>query len=74
METCRHFRFQVPREEADELRDADPEACPVCDALPHRRQRAGGSTPPLQIFVHTTHPPVRDNWFNHWLSGMKIGN
>jgi len=27
----------VPREDADELRDADPENCPVCDALPHRR-------------------------------------
>jgi len=36
-ETCRHFRNQVPREIADELRDADPEPCPVCDALPHRR-------------------------------------
>jgi hypothetical protein len=35
--TCRHFRYQVPREYADELRDADPEPCPVCDGLPHRR-------------------------------------
>lgn len=38
--TCRHFRYQVPRECADELRDADPEPCPVCDILPHRKALA----------------------------------
>ena len=38
--TCRHFRYQVPREYADELRDADPEPCPVCDVLPHRKALA----------------------------------
>ena len=38
--TCRHFRYEVPRECADELRDADPEPCPVCDALPHRKALA----------------------------------
>jgi len=38
--TCRHFRYQVPRECADELRDADPEPCSVCDALPHRKAMA----------------------------------
>src|SRR6187402_2415947 len=38
--TCRHFRNQVPREIADELRDYDPEPCHVCDAMPHRRNRA----------------------------------
>ena len=38
--TCRHFRNQVPREIADELRDDDPETCPVCDAMPHRRAMA----------------------------------
>jgi hypothetical protein len=37
--TCRHFRHQIPREEADELRDADPEPCEVCDRLPHRQWR-----------------------------------
>jgi hypothetical protein len=36
METCRHFRFQVPSEMADELRDADAMPCAVCDAMPHR--------------------------------------
>jgi len=35
--TCRHFRNQVPREIADELRDNDPEPCYVCDTMPHRR-------------------------------------
>ena len=40
-ETCRHFRNQVPREIADGLRDDDPELCPVCDAMPHRRVMAG---------------------------------
>ena len=39
MATCRHFRNQVPREIADELRDNDPEPCHVCDAMPHRRNR-----------------------------------
>ncbi len=37
--TCRHFRHYVPREFADELRDADPEPCPVCDAMPHRKAK-----------------------------------
>ena len=37
--TCRHFRNQVPREIADELRDQDPEPCHVCDTMPHRRHR-----------------------------------
>jgi len=34
--TCRHYRFQIPREDADELRAADPEPCLVCDSLPRR--------------------------------------
>jgi len=41
--TCRHFRNQVPSEIADELRNDDPEPCPVCDALPHRGNRGIGS-------------------------------
>lgn len=32
MDTCRHFRNCIPGDEADELRLADPEPCPVCDA------------------------------------------
>ena len=39
MKTCRHFRFRLPREDADELRDADPLPCDLCDSLPHRRAR-----------------------------------
>lgn len=38
MNTCRHLRFLLPREDADELRDADPAPCEICDALPHRRR------------------------------------
>lgn len=37
--TCKHLRNMLPREDADELRDADPEPCPVCDRLPHRQRR-----------------------------------
>ena len=49
--TCRHFRYQVPRECADELRDADPEPCPVCDALPHRKTAASAlAATPTQRF------------------------
>jgi hypothetical protein len=33
MQTCRHFRFQVPQEIADELRGSDPEPCELCDSL-----------------------------------------
>jgi hypothetical protein len=40
-ETCRHYRYCVPRELADELRDADPEPCHVCDAMPHRMSQVG---------------------------------
>lgn len=29
--TCRHYRFQVPRMDADELREADATPCPLCD-------------------------------------------
>ncbi len=50
--TCRHFRYQVPRECADELRDADPEPCPVCDALPHRKALAKASAIMLDQHDH----------------------
>ncbi len=30
--TCRHYRFQVPREDADEFRAGDAQPCPLCDA------------------------------------------
>jgi hypothetical protein len=29
--TCNHYRFQVPREDADEFRAADPLPCALCD-------------------------------------------
>ncbi|MEK7780461.1 MAG: hypothetical protein AAB370_03035 [Verrucomicrobiota bacterium] len=32
MTTCRHYRFQVPREDADEFRAADAAPCPLCDS------------------------------------------
>ena len=37
VQTCRHFRYQVPREIADELREDDPEPCEVCDSMPRRK-------------------------------------
>ena len=37
--TCRHYRFQIPREDADDLRAADPEPCAVCDNLPKRKSQ-----------------------------------
>ena len=45
--TCRHFRNLVPREIADELRDADSEPCRVCDTLPHRRNRVVADYAPI---------------------------
>jgi hypothetical protein len=37
--TCRHFRYRLPRVDADELRSADPTPCAVCDATPLRKFR-----------------------------------
>ena len=66
--TCRHFRYEVPREYADELRDADPEPCPVCDALPHRKalaaKKVATSTAVEQVEAQLV--PAR-NWFAHLL-------
>ena len=42
-QTCRHFRYQLPRELADELRDADPIPCEVCDSMPHRKWMVNAS-------------------------------
>lgn len=55
--TCRHFRYQVPRECADELRDADPEPCPVCDALPHRKALAAKMQVVAEETVARVSPP-----------------
>jgi hypothetical protein len=37
IKTCRHFRYLLPQDEADELRLADPMPCEVCDPLMRRR-------------------------------------
>lgn len=31
MKTCKHYRNQIPSDEADELRLSDKEPCSVCD-------------------------------------------
>jgi len=62
--TCRHFRYEVPRECADELRDADPEPCPVCDVLPHRKAPAARKTGALAVVEHDCPlQVVRPSWF-----------
>ena len=33
MKTCKHFRFEIPREDADLLREQDKEPCEICDRL-----------------------------------------
>jgi hypothetical protein len=61
--TCRHFRYEVPREYADELRDADPEPCPVCDALPHRKARVANVAIPAVVERVCLPRVARPNWF-----------
>lgn len=45
MKTCKHYRNQIPKEDADELRLADSEPCEVCDTCDrylyceHRRMK-----------------------------------
>src|SRR5688572_22947179 len=65
--TCRHFRYQVPREYADELRDADPEPCPVCDVLPHREARATKKAVVPAYEQIEAQPVGASNWFTRWL-------
>jgi hypothetical protein len=60
--TCRHFRNQVPREYADELRDADPEPCEVCDALPHRKAQAASCFAPVPIQYHSLPHVDKPGW------------
>lgn len=69
MQTCRHFRNQLPRELADELRDADPAPCTVCDAMPHRKRLLAGSGPnrTQRLAVVSTAPAVAEP---HWLNGL----
>ena len=51
MKTCRHFRYRLPRELADELRDVDTEPCEVCDSMPHRKMMANGSSQSYGAYV-----------------------
>jgi hypothetical protein len=37
MKTCRHFRYRLPHEVADELRDSDPLPCEICDSWPSEK-------------------------------------
>lgn len=37
--SCPHFRYRLPDEDAAELRAADPNPCPVCDAIQERRRQ-----------------------------------
>jgi hypothetical protein len=62
----------VPREYADELRDADPEPCPVCDALPHRQAMASGiATAPMQrVNAQLVEMP---DWLSRLLGLVKSG-
>ncbi|HTI97932.1 MAG TPA: hypothetical protein VL527_03435 [Dongiaceae bacterium] len=74
MQTCKHFRNQVPREVADELRDADPEPCPVCDALPHRKvQKAGEISQRFEMRVSTRHAGCRTTSKRNWLTQLFDG-
>jgi len=34
MKTCKHFRYQIPEDEANALRILDEEHCIVCDIRP----------------------------------------
>lgn len=34
MKTCKHYRYLIPKEEADELRELDKDPCEVCDIKP----------------------------------------
>jgi hypothetical protein len=67
--TCRHFRYQVPREYADELRDADPEPCPVCDALPHREATANAVTTFAQR--DNAQGVIKSGWLVQLFSGKR---
>ena len=31
IQTCRHFRFLIPQEDANELRSLDKDPCIICD-------------------------------------------
>jgi len=65
--TCRHFRYQVPREYADELRDADPETCPVCDVLPHRQTMVASAGATAVVACAYSSPAVKPGWWGRLL-------
>ena len=70
--TCRHFRYELPREYADELRDADPEPCPVCDVLPHRKALASKKAAPETAVEHVSLQPIgAQSWFARLLGNRE---
>lgn len=71
--TCRHFRYQVPREYADELRDADPEPCPVCDALPHRKAMAAGVAITTPVVPALARGRTKSGWLARWFGASVEG-
>jgi len=66
----------LPRELADELREADPEPCPVCDAMPHRKRLVVGSTPIQQpravTAVSSPRAPVQAGWLAGLLNLLRL--
>ena len=65
----------MPREEADELRDADSEPCPVCDVLPHRQKQVHQMTqkqmPPALVVPQKPFSQGTDrNWFARLLAHL----
>lgn len=75
MQTCRHFRNQVPQEYADELREADPEPCPLCDALPHRQNFYHETVQPVEIRsavkISSPRPTVEAGWATGLLAFLR---
>ena len=62
--TCRHYRFQLPHEDADELRAADPEPCAVCDNLPRRHTQTVIWSPRVDRVTSSNHRGAFQHWFN----------
>lgn len=68
MKTCRHYRFQIPREDADELRAADPLPCPVCDNLPQRHFQTVDWSPRSMRIRRADLLPRLSHWMQSWFS------
>jgi len=57
---------------ADELRDADPQSCPVCDALPHRQNHPTVSRREQKMPVSQMQRSYRNHWFYQLLPRIKF--